>query len=75
MDQVKIVNTPAELISAVNGEGARHIVIQSHMNIPETGDVRHAVLQLKLSTKSIQVCMSLKVFILLHACLLMQSRS
>jgi hypothetical protein len=55
-EQVRIVTTPEELFSAVNDEGARHIVIQAHMNFSETGNLKTPLLQLQLSTKSIQVC-------------------
>lgn len=54
VDHLKIVHTPEEFISAVNVDGFRHIVVQAHMNVSVT-DARMPLLQLQLSTKSIQV--------------------
>lgn len=55
LDQVKIVKTPSELLSAIDDDGYRHIVIQAHLDFSETGDLGSPLLQLQLSTKSIQV--------------------
>jgi hypothetical protein len=55
VEQVRVVKTPSELLSAIYDDGSRHIVIQAHMNFSNLEDLRSPLLQLQLTTKTIQV--------------------